>query len=349
MKTENQSTSISESQKQQLWFESVLKSAPDIILTLDKNLIITDRYTGREKNLLPYNEVIGKHISEILPEEATFQLLDQLESLESSTDTTTIEYSVFRNGELLYRQALAGKIKDSNDNYIIVIRDQTEKKRMEKLKEDFLRIMRHDLKNPLNAIQGFTNILLMNCTEEQKEILDLIFQESQKMVDMTDFHLRIFRMEEGIYALERNPVLIADITEHALKDVALLREKKNIQITCHACNDISSMKVAGEKLLLENMFSNLLRNAVEASPKNETVTIQSEKTDGLIKIKIHNQNCIPEEIRLRFFEPYTTSGKTTGTGLGTYSAMLIANTHGGNIEFTSSEEEGTTLTVILPA
>jgi signal transduction histidine kinase len=57
---------------------------------------------------------------------------------------------------------------------------------------------------------------------------------------------------------------------------------------------------------------------------------------------------VPEEIRDRFFEKYTTAGKATGTGLGTYSARLIAETHGGSVHLETSEETGTTVSVHLP-
>jgi len=65
-------------------------------------------------------------------------------------------------------------------------------------------------------------------------------------------------------------------------------------------------------------------------------------------VDIHNQGAVPESIRDRFFERYVTYGKQYGTGLGTYSAMLIARAHGGNISFTTSREEGTHLLVTLP-
>jgi signal transduction histidine kinase len=68
----------------------------------------------------------------------------------------------------------------------------------------------------------------------------------------------------------------------------------------------------------------------------------------VLRIAIHNAGVVPEAVRDRFFEKYATSGKRSGTGLGTYSAQLIAKAHGGHIEFTTSEAEGTRVTVVLP-
>lgn len=65
-------------------------------------------------------------------------------------------------------------------------------------------------------------------------------------------------------------------------------------------------------------------------------------------VAIHNFGAVPEGMRERFFEKYATAGKSTGTGLGTYSARLIAETQRGGIRMDTSETEGTTITVSLP-
>ena len=110
--------------------------------------------------------------------------------------------------------------------------------------------------------------------------------------------------------------------------------------------------IMGEEALLEIMFANLIKNAIEASPQGGPVSI-SITTDisrgqTYHLIDIHNMGAIPMDVREIFFEPYTTSGKKSGTGLGTHSALLVARTHGGNINFTTSKKEGTHLLVRLP-
>jgi len=83
---------------------------------------------------------------------------------------------------------------------------------------------------------------------------------------------------------------------------------------------------------------------VEASPKKETITVAMNQGEG-ITISIHNQGTVPEEIRDNFFEKYATAGKYSGTGLGTYSARLIAETLGGEISLETLEENGTTIRI----
>jgi len=103
----------------------------------------------------------------------------------------------------------------------------------------------------------------------------------------------------------------------------------------------------GVPSLLENLFVNLIKNAVEATPENGTVRV-GVSSEGAHIIDIHNQGVIPKEIRPSFFDRFASSGKRGGTGLGTYSAKLIAKAHSGDVSFTTSDEDGTHVIVTLP-
>ena len=104
----------------------------------------------------------------------------------------------------------------------------------------------------------------------------------------------------------------------------------------------------GEEGHLKTLFRNLIKNALEAAPPGSSVTINARITEHF-ELDIHNLGEVPAEIRGKFFERYSTSGKPGGTGLGTYSAMLIVRAHGGKIGFTTSGEAGTHLVLRLPA
>jgi K+-sensing histidine kinase KdpD len=107
--------------------------------------------------------------------------------------------------------------------------------------------------------------------------------------------------------------------------------------------------VQGEYLLCYSMLANLFKNALEAAPVETLITVSlsfDEKIDKAI-IDIHNQGVVPNAIQETFFDKYTTFGKSSGTGLGTYSAKLMAEIQGGNISFETAEETGTTVTVRL--
>jgi signal transduction histidine kinase len=130
-----------------------------------------------------------------------------------------------------------------------------------------------------------------------------------------------------------------------------LIKRKNLSLSIfiqdREVKDGDAFWVQGEELLCHTMLSNLVKNAVEAAPENSPIDISLQEDENY-QIKIHNFGVVPEKIRDRFFEKYVTAGKKNGTGLGAYSAQLIARTHGGDISLSSSEESGTTLTVSFP-
>ena len=105
----------------------------------------------------------------------------------------------------------------------------------------------------------------------------------------------------------------------------------------------------GEKIHIKKLFANLIKNAIEAASENEDININLFINKTHYEIEIYNKGVIPARIRENFFEKYTTAEKVGGTGLGTYSAKLIAKIHNGDISFTTSEKDGTRLTVTLPA
>jgi signal transduction histidine kinase len=95
------------------------------------------------------------------------------------------------------------------------------------------------------------------------------------------------------------------------------------------------------------MISNLVVNAIEASSKGEPVQLRVD-TASPLSVSIVNNGTVPVAIRERFFEKFTTFGKKNGTGLGTYSARLIADTFGYAIDMNTSDETNqTTVTITM--
>jgi two-component system sensor histidine kinase/response regulator len=106
--------------------------------------------------------------------------------------------------------------------------------------------------------------------------------------------------------------------------------------------------VKAEDLLIYSMMANLIKNAIEATPRNETIRIALTKEEKQAIICIRNRGSVPEKIQVNFSDKYVTDGKAKGTGIGTYSARLIVETLGGSIHMTSSEEKGTKISILLP-
>jgi len=221
------------------------------------------------------------------------------------------------------------------------------------LKEDVERVTRHDLKNPLTNILSVPQLLMMseNIEEYQKAMLKRVEESGYAMLNMINRSLDLFKMERGTYKLDPVDVDLAAVARKVMADQESVANSKELPLSIllegKPANDHATLIVQGEELMCYSMFSNLVRNAVEASPEGLPVTVELIQEGG-VAVSIHNMGVVPEDIRDRFFEKYATSGKSHGTGLGTYSAKLIAEVHGGTMDFITSEEQGTTVTVRFP-
>ncbi|RQD60698.1 MAG: hybrid sensor histidine kinase/response regulator [Desulfonatronovibrio sp. MSAO_Bac4] len=264
-----------------------------------------------------------------------------------------------RNQEMVSLEAM-GKSWDiylnpaGPETLIFVAVDVTWRTHLEKLKEDVERITHHDMKTPLNGIIGIPDILLEspNLSEEEKELVTLIRNSGDTLLNMVNLSLDLYRMEQGSYVLTPEKVDVTAVLRQALSQLSPFVRGKNIEIKIMINGEPSSpqdcLNVMGEELLCYSMLSNLLKNALEASPAEMQVTINIEQFMDNVLISIHNFGVVPEEIKNKFFDKLTTSGKKSGTGLGTYSAQLMARTMNGHIEVETSHDYGTYLKVYLP-
>lgn len=236
-----------------------------------------------------------------------------------------------------------------------VFTDITERRNLERLREDVDRLTRHDLKSPLNGILIFPQLLLKsdNLTKDQREMLGLIMDAGYQILKMINLSLDLYKMEIGSYQLKARPVDLIPVLRKILTDFQNLIVTKMISV--HLCirgrlvTGNETFQVMAEEMLSYSMLANLVKNAIEASPQGERIVIDLDASGEFHTVAITNQGVVPAAIRERFFEKYVTQGKKSGTGLGTYSSRLIAETHGGSIAMETSDLAGTTtLTVCLP-
>ena len=288
----------------------------------------------------------GKNICEILPS------LKENKKFRSWLNLASIDEYFNFESELKKKTYQFTFRKVENNVIHIYGSDITELKQMQRMKEDMEKIVTHDLKNPLSAIIGFSELLMDESLEsEQKESVSMILESGRTMLSMINSSLDLVKMEEGIYQIDRIEFDLVDLlknVEHSLQN-SLSRKSMKIEYFLNQKPFVSGMKfnIVGEKRYIENLLNNIIMNAIESSPEKSVIRIEGLNTEDYT-VKIHNEGSIPEGIRESFFEKYVTSGKKGGTGIGTYSAKLIAKAHGGDLTFRTGSEEGTTLILQLP-
>ncbi len=221
-----------------------------------------------------------------------------------------------------------------------------------RLREFVEQITRHDLKAPLNVFFNIPEMVLDEggLSTFQVECLSLLPKAAQQMLHMIQNSLDLYKMERGTYRVVPVAVNVLKTLRDVLRALAGPINAKElscvIRLDGKTADENDVFDLPGEPLLFFSLFSNLIKNAVEASPDGMEITI-TLTASPIPEIAINNRGAIPPEIRDRFFERYATFGKAQGTGLGAFSARLIARTLGGELSFTTGEIEGTTLVLAM--
>ena len=222
-----------------------------------------------------------------------------------------------------------------------------------RLREDVERMSRHDIKTPLTSVISAPSLLRMMGTvnEKQEKILELLLRAGYRMLEMINRSLDLYKMEIGTYKLDSKPVELIAVIRQIIQEVHPMIEMGAVQIEMYKdgweLKPQDTLMVTGDEMICYSLFCNLIKNAIEASPPRGVIKISFE-SGSPSQIRIQNEGTVPEALRDRFFEKYATHGKKQGTGLGTYSAKLMAKIQGGEIQMTTNEKEGTTLIVDLP-
>lgn len=230
---------------------------------------------------------------------------------------------------------------------------QQEHDRANALKEDVERITRHDLKSPIISLSNGIEYLasFTELTEEQTAITVDMRKAAVTAMEIINRSLDLYKMEQGTYVFSPAPMDFIAVVKRVTEDLSQFARAKDVTIlVTHAGNIIGQsdkLQIESEETLCYSLVANLIKNGIEASLPNDHVTVTLAMS-GHLRLTIHNTQPVPEDIRDTFFEKYSTAGKSDGTGLGTYSAKLLTMTMGGTIDMTTSNDDGTIITVTLP-
>jgi signal transduction histidine kinase len=237
---------------------------------------------------------------------------------------------------------------------IITLRDVSERRRIEELRDGSDRVMRHDLRNTLTGLYTLSASLVADRSldREQHETAYMIHEGARLLHEQIDSYLYLRTVEDGSFAAPLESVELASVLHSVLHSLAPLAESANVHVAFlvdeRPADTASSVEVRGIRAMLFGIFVNLVKNAVEASPFGSEVRLDV-RTVPQVVVSVHNKGAIPEEIRPRFFTKFATAGKRRGTGVGAYGARMLAEALGCKVSFTTSDEEGTRIVVTFPA
>ncbi len=221
---------------------------------------------------------------------------------------------------------------------------------MDYMRKDFMSNVSHEVKTPVAAITGFTDILMENdlSPEEQQEYLLLVNQESVRLSHLCENMLRMSRLDYQKIVRKKDKVRV---DEQIRKCIIMLSEKWPDSSGNYELN-LESLEIQSDADLLMQVWTNLIDNAIKYSPDGSTITISGRKEGDSLAVTVHNEGeGIREEQRSRIFEKFyqcDASRKKDGSGLGLSIVKRIVDLLGGKIICISEKGKGTTMEVKVP-
>lgn len=225
-----------------------------------------------------------------------------------------------------------------------------------RMRDQFLSIAAHELKTPLTSLLGNVQLLQRRSKrdaslgERNVRVLDVIYNQTVRLNRMIEALLDISRLETGQLTISRQLLDINALTRRVGAEIEPGLEQHTLDIV----GPTEPLLVEGDELRLEQVLQNLMQNAIKYSPHGGPITVTI--THDAISVQIAVTDCgigIPEaalsNLFTRFYRaPNTHQHHIHGMGVGLFVVSEIIRLHGGRIEVTSCENEGSTFTVMLP-
>ncbi len=218
-----------------------------------------------------------------------------------------------------------------------------------RLREQFIAVLGHDLRNPLSSITAGTELLLWSTKDQgERRTLERIRSSSRRIAALIDDVLDLARgrLGGGIGLELREAADLEARLSHVVAEVQSAHPSRSIEL-----HSALSGPVRCDEKRMEQLLSNLLANAVEHGAAKTPINVRLSDREGRLSLEVENRGAaIPEEVRSRLFVPYFRAGqeaRSGGLGLGLYIVSEIAKAHGGSIAV-DSDDERTVFRVSLP-
>jgi PAS domain S-box-containing protein len=359
-------------------YRLLVESAKDATFILDKGgRVVTWNAAAERLEKYAAGEIIGKHFSSFYLSEDKRAGKPERE-LEVATAGGLFEEEAWRlrkDGSRFWASVTITAMRDEKGEVVgfaQVIRDLTErirneerlralaaenavlteKARVQEFQERFLAILGHDLRNPLAAIDMGVGIFRQRFAGDPKlsRVLVRMDSSAQRMSRMIEQILDLTRSRlSGGLKVSPAPMDLRTTLAKIVDEERAANPSRTLRL---ACPDLPGVWDSDR---LEQVFSNLVSNALQHGSPESPVTIEAREEAGVISVSVHNEGApIPEELQAKLFDPFrrgerdSRTSRTAGLGLGLYISREIVTAHGGDIQVRSSGAEGTTFRITLP-
>ncbi|MBI2811033.1 MAG: PAS domain-containing sensor histidine kinase [Candidatus Melainabacteria bacterium] len=297
------------------------------------------------------NELLGMNVREIIIAEDADKITNNLMKgrEESKNFDTRIK---LKNGEEADMHWTANW-SPKQQSYFCVVHDISAEKQIERMKKEFVAMVSHDLRTPLNSVLNLITLMSVDAygfvNETGHKRLDAAEQDVTRLIGLINELLDLEKLEAGEIVLDLKNIAASSVMDHAQQSVYGFAQQNGVEIVCEPTN----LNVTVDQNRFVQVLINLLSNAVKFSEQGAEVRMRAVRGANYTVFEISDTGCgIPPEVQSTIFERYKqaegANKKHVGTGLGLAICKNIAEQHGGSIGVDSSVGKGSTFWVKIP-
>lgn len=348
----NMQDALNESNRRE---HALLENAVDIICSIDSS----DAFTAINPavcQMLGYepDELLGHSCLSIVAEEDRSHAERMLSQIRMESTSTTFECRMLKKGGAMVDVLWSAQRSESGSTMISIIHDISEERDAERMKQEVIKMVTHDLKTPLTTIRIFLEMLedgaLGSLSESGHELVGSADRSAERMLTLIGDLLDIEKIKAGMMTVSLENAQLAEVISEARQSVAALAEQRHIRVDIRA-NNVSW--VLDSKLIVR-VLVNLMANAIKFSPANGLIVVTAEPTSKALVVSVSDSGRgIPADLLHSIFEPFkqvqiSDAKQKGGSGLGLAICKALVELHGGAIEARSEEMKGSTFIFTLP-
>lgn len=333
---------------------AILDNASQVICSLDKDLKLSDINDASDKMWgFPSQQLIGKRFLELLPDADKSDIRSTLQNAIYNKTEARFEARIVKADTTLSETSWSATWSDEQQSLYCVVTDISEQKQLERLKQEFVSMLSHDLRTPLNSVLAAIELVTSGhfTLEDQVQIyMERAHRNLKFSLSLINQLLEIEKMEAGHVSLDVDATSTKEIVSKAVEAVVDLSNSKSIKIVAPETN----YELIADSARLVQVLINLLGNALKFSPDGSTIVIDEAQSDTYTRISVNDEGRgIPKDQQSGIFDRFqqvnpTDKAEKQGTGLGLAICKSIIEAHKGRIGVTSQVGKGSSFWVEIP-
>jgi len=243
---------------------------------------------------------------------------------------------------------IATRIHGNEALFVLVFKDQSETRRIDRMRADFIANASHELRTPLTLIRASAEVARRGLpeTDSRSELLGDVLQETDHMGKLVEDLLLLSRIDAGRLTLAREPLDVGELLTELERQVGRLAESKDITLSRGAAKGTA----LADPTRLRQVLLILLDNALQNTPAGGSIALGAEPRGRKVEITVRDTGRgLSAEERSRIFERFYKAADSKGSGLGLAIARSLVQAHGGEIVAEGAAGTGTTIRISLPA